>query len=332
MKVFGIILSIPANSRGFTLLELAIVLIILGFVVSAGAGLLTMTMKNMDLAKTRERTAGAKDAVCAYTADTGTIPDNSSFASSVSLPLDAVNKQLRYIYAHELTGSSGLLNPACRLLSTSLTIRRCADSSCNVYSDTNDIAFAVISGGDNRNHQTDVSGGIIRIYPQGAEADDYPADGTMSRDYDDVAEWVNLEELKGGADCSGLRLRILNSELPFASEGREYKASVYADGGLPLDPPNGEDYLWCIEEENLTSPDPDILTFRTSTGTVHVDTDCRNLPGSSWTRGDNVTIGGTPPADTTGTYPVRFWVRDGNDPSGDNDYVANKRIVISIFP
>ncbi|MCD8568883.1 MAG: hypothetical protein LRY50_11360 [Geovibrio sp.] len=61
-----------------------------------------------------------------------------------------------------------------------------------------------------------------------------------------------------------------------------------------------------------------------------MSSDCFNESESSWTAGDNVSITGTPPAGSSGSYYISVWVRDGNDPGGSDDSLANKRLVLTI--
>jgi hypothetical protein len=118
-----------------------------------------------------------------------------------------------------------------------------------------------------------------------------------------------------------MQIRIINNELPYGFENSNYRAAVFAEGGVPF--PSSGKYKWC-RQGNL----PSGLSANPSTSA----TDCLSLSETSWGQADNVTISGTPAIGTSGSYSLTFFVRDNNDPSGSNDNIAQKTLVLTINP
>ncbi|MBI5641424.1 MAG: prepilin-type N-terminal cleavage/methylation domain-containing protein, partial [Nitrospirae bacterium] len=54
------------NRRGFTLIEIAIVLIIIGFLLTIGAGMMGMLTKKAKLTETRETVKTAHESILGY--------------------------------------------------------------------------------------------------------------------------------------------------------------------------------------------------------------------------------------------------------------------------
>jgi hypothetical protein len=110
-------------------------------------------------------------------------------------------------------------------------------------------------------------------------------------------------------------IRIINNELPYGFENSPYRATVFAEGGVPF--PGSGKYKWC-RQGNL----PSGLSANPSTSA----TDCLSLSEASWGQADNVTISGTPAIGTSGSYSLTFFVRD------NNGNIAQKNLVLTIHP
>jgi len=123
------------------------------------------------------------------------------------------------------------------------------------------------------------------------------------------------------AGCQGAQLKILNNELPYGYAGSDYKATIYAEGGVPFQ--SGGKYKWCREGAL-----PSGLNANPSTSSNN----CLNLQENSWGQADNLSISGIPNNATSGTYKLIFYVRDNQDPSGSNDNIAQKTFVLTINP
>ena len=145
-------------------------------------------------------------------------------------------------------------------------------------------------------------------------------DPNRIEEFDDIVKWVTLDELRAKMGCL-MQIRIVNNELPYGFEGGSYIATVYAEGGVSF--PSGGKYKWC-REGNL----PSGLIANPSPSS----TDCLNLQEDQWGQADNLVISGTPAKGTAGTYHLTFFVRDNNDPTGPNDNIAKRTLVLTINP
>jgi hypothetical protein len=183
------------------------------------------------------------------------------------------------------------------------------------------VAFLVVSGGGNYNVQTG-NGTTVKVYDFGTpNVDDYSGDINRPEDYDDVVKWVTLGELKTEARCPGSSLKILNNELPYGFVNSTYSATIFGDGGVPYQ--SGGKYRWCIEGSL-----PPGLSASPNT----ISSNCLSLNESSWGQSDNLTISGIPSSNSSGSYNIKVFIRDNNDPAGDEDNVYQKSFVITINP
>ena len=183
---------------------------------------------------------------------------------------------------------------------------------------------------------------MIMTYETDIIIDNYPGDlGGAARvePYDDILEWVTLNELRTKLECRGPPMTILNNEMPSGDTGSAYSAVIYVDGGVPFTAGGGE-YNWCIQTESGGAPSN--LNFRNhnDTASINFHDDCANLTESDplWVQSDYVVVSGTP--STAGSFHIVVFARDnnntGNDPEcGDNtnmDNCAQKSFVITISP
>lgn len=182
------------KTYGLTLIEIAIVLVILGLLLGLGAGLISILTKRAKLIESRESVDSAVEALKGYAIRFGYLPQarsQNNYNSTVPDPafnevgvrgLDAHSKALLYIVAQELTNNS---SNYCALNSTSLSIR-------DQGQDKKHIAFMIVSGSSNFNIQTNTT-----IYVQGSpNVDDFPYDFNRPEEYDDIVRYVSLFELQ----------------------------------------------------------------------------------------------------------------------------------------
>ena len=219
--------------KGFTLIELAIVLVLVGILLGLGTSLIGLLIKQAKRKETKERVDAAVASIIGYAQSNSYIPDNSTFSSVVRTPRDAYGKDLRYIYYANLAGSSGY----CGAKSSPLKVRLCHDAGCSSYDEIDDVAFIVLSGGENYNVQTFIpsppgvtTNSTVNVYDPGIEVDDYPSDMNRVEEYDDVVKWVTVSELQQKAGCKPLRITSPHS-LPSAIEDTTYSYKLQAEGG-----------------------------------------------------------------------------------------------------
>ena len=317
--------SKPKGSEGLTLIEVAIVLVILGLLLGLGAGLIGMLTKRAKIVESREIVDSAVEALISYAAGNKCLTGNKTQAN-VRKTTDAWNQPLFIRVADETKSNlepggqcSISTGTICDRKSTSLTVKICSDPACTSYQPVSNVAFVVASKGPNYNLQIMNGTNEILVYTPGLQVDFYSGaydgvpDPNRVEDFDDIVKWVTLDELRAKMGCP-MQIRIINNELPYGFENSFYRAAVFAEGGVPFS--SSAKYQWCIQG-NL----PSGLSANPSTSA----TDCLN-PAVPWGQADNVTISGTPANGTSGSYLLTFFVRD------NNDNIAQKNLVLTIQP
>lgn len=202
------------KKEAFTLIELAIVLVIIGLLVGFGTGIIGVLTKRTKYMESREDLKRASEALKGYAIRFGYLPPSRPFDQydpekpDPAFNLvgvkghDSQNRALLYQVAPELT--SGDL---CTLNATTLTITDKGNPKSN-------LAYLVIGAGLNYNLQTNRT-----IYTQGqANVDDFPYDFNRPEEYDDIVEYVSLYELQqqrcnyaSGTYCNNLVVYLDNA-------------------------------------------------------------------------------------------------------------------------
>lgn len=341
------------NAAGVTLIEIAIVLVIMGLLVGFGTQLATSLTTRAKRVENKEAAKAAAAALVGYAASHEAIPawgdetpDGTvdEFCEVVTNRKDATSKPLYYLYDNSLTAFGSV----CNRKTTDLTVCRdvgCADKVPNV-------AFAVVSGGTNFNPQTgivtagcpagDTCVGVYAV--ETASIDDctaaancpnYPSGAdrlSRSEAYDDLVEWVTLNELRTQVGCQGPPLKIVNNELPYGYENptpNSYQATIYASGGVVFSG-GGGGYRWCLKGTLPNGvPNP--------TSGCPATSDCSSLGSEGeWFQADSLTLVGAPTASpqSRGNYLVRVLARDNNDNDGsaNDDNCDERKFVITINP
>lgn len=204
MKNMGVV---PTKKGGFTLIEIAIILVIIGILVSLGVALIGPLTKRAKYIESKEIVNAAIESVIGYSITHGKLPHQVTFPTVVRNPYDAWTKPLFYIYAANLKNMH-----ICDLTitTTNITVRVCPDVTCTTpTSTTRDVAFIVLSGGSNYNNQTAgneevISPKTINVYEVDVDnIDNYTGDFYRPEPYDDIVKWVSLYELKQKLGCEG---------------------------------------------------------------------------------------------------------------------------------
>ncbi len=271
------------NVKGFSLVEMAIVLVIFGLIMSAASSILVLFVNKGGAERTRKMVESDKNAIYSYVSSNRELPTKTLFLSSVTYPTDGYDRNIHYFADPILDKSNGwwnsgsdvyndIVNTVCGSYYTNTEVWVCKNSTC-ADSDTDrtavkDIAYVVISGSENKNIQTGVNTAVksgtnvIRVYPQGSDkVDDYASDMNRVEKYDDIVDWVTLNELRTGSGCDPEQYKFLSQTMPAASTDAEYVFNFYVEGGIPIASDNtanaNAEYNWSVEEE-VDTGDPKI--------------------------------------------------------------------------
>lgn len=333
------------NQAGFTIIEMAIVMVIIGLIVGFGASLIgPLSIRAKRIESTETVDAGAAAIVGYAAAHLGVLPTDAQFPGIIKKRNDAWTRPIQYVYDAVLADGDPTTGDLCTRRTTRITLRQCPDAVCSAPVTVANVAFLVLSGGENFNNQTAgtlaINGAtVIDVYPNGVgDVDAHAADFSRAEPYDDIVQWATLNELRSQVGCRGPQLAVLNNELPPGRTTSPYSASIYVDGGVPFS--TAGNYLWCVETATGTIPSG--LNFRNhaDTGNIGFDTDGAVLAENStvWTRADHILINGTPT--TAGSFLLTIWVRDNSNPGNDPacaggtslDNCTSRSFVLTINP
>jgi prepilin-type N-terminal cleavage/methylation domain-containing protein len=236
---------VKLSNRGFTLIEIAIVLVIVGLLVSFGAGMVGPLTRRAKFTETKEIVQSAVQSAIGYAAATNSrLPNAATFPAIIKTGTDAWGKNLQYVFDNALTGVTSI----CNRTTTNITVRRCNNAACTAPVTVPNVAFLVISSGPNYNNQTRGSQAIaapvnINIYNADiANIDNYndPPAGIRLQPYDDIVEIVTIYDLKTKTGCIGRELKIITRDLTVGKVGTPYPSTTLSasDGTAP--------YVWAL--------------------------------------------------------------------------------------
>lgn len=276
------------NNKGFSLIELSIVLVIMGILISFGTSMIAPLTKRVKYTETKEVVNAAVESIISFAAANNRIPTTSEFQSIVRTTRDAWAKDLYYIPDVNLDDLNA--GGVCGRKTTGITVRICTNALCTSYNDISNVAFVIISGSENYNIQTNNVSGRVTVWQTGTiDIDNYTTDMNRPETFDDLIKWITLDELRTKAGCQGPQLSILNNELPPGMQNNAYgPVTIFATGGV-----GSSTYQWSRQQSASTG-----LTFNPNT--------LYPTYGTATT----LTISGTPTA--FGSFSITFWVTDGD--------------------
>jgi len=218
------------NKKAFTLLELAIVLLIIGILSAGAMRMMSGAFTSSKYTRTKNSITLAVKEIADYTVRSRRLP--ASVAGIISQERDAFNTPFLYDVDDAATTTESI----CNMASTSLTINVCSTADCTGETITeNNVAFILASQGEDTQQQYTLSGTTYTFYKDGVKK----VDGVES---DDVVGWMTLNTLKAMAGCEG-SLGIEQNKLPDAIISNTYSYTLTPKGGQ-------SDYKWCVETDD----------------------------------------------------------------------------------
>jgi prepilin-type N-terminal cleavage/methylation domain-containing protein len=206
--------------EGFTLIELAIVLVIVGLLIGMGAGLIGPLTKRAKLTETRNTVKEVYETINGYAAANKRLP--AALTSLSIKTTDSYNRGLLYYSAAGLTTSN-----LCTTKGTYLTVNDIGAAKTNV-------AFIVLSEGENLCNQTGTAS-PFNIYDVSLPTTCIGGGG--SRGYDDIVMYVDISTLRQQI-CNSFK--IVTDSLPSGTEEMAYSSTnLSATDGTPS-------YTWSV--------------------------------------------------------------------------------------
>lgn len=214
--------------KGFTLIEMAMVLVIIGILLSLGVGLMGPMTKRSKLIETREIMKAVQEAILGYAAARKALPpDLNSLGVRTT---DSYNRPLSYypVSFPNLCTSTG-----------AYLIVNDGSAGGAPHTITN-AAFILVADGDNRCNQTGTASPFT-IYEQAAIGAPVPS-CPAGADYDDIVLYAGIDKLRWQI-CAPFT--ITTDILPIGRVGIAYPSATLGatDGALP--------YTWTLTSGSL---------------------------------------------------------------------------------
>lgn len=218
------------GKRGLTLIEMAIVLVIIGLLVSVGAALIGPLTKRAKLTETREIVKNAYESVLGFAISNKRLPNQLS-----DLGIKSTDSYLNNLVYYKAYADTPPMYNLCTSVGAYITINDQGTNKANV-------AFVLFSAGENRINDTGTATPFTIQIP-----------GVSG--YDDSILYIDIDTLRQKV-CNVLR--IVTESLPTATEETAYPTSTLeaTDGTTP--------YVWTITSGSL----PPGLTLIPGTGAL----------------------------------------------------------------
>ncbi|MCX7857677.1 MAG: type II secretion system GspH family protein [Deltaproteobacteria bacterium] len=180
------------SKKGLTLVELAIVLVIVGILLSVGMSLMGPLTKRAKYMDSKEVVRGAKEALVGYLMKNGYLPNSLSQLGVRTQ--DAWLRDLVYISATGLNSSG---QDVCSYNGPFINLHICRDTACTTFDTKTDIVFIVYSKGEDADGGCTDTGTGYYVREAGMP---YVLPCTYNAtspqfNYDDIVEYVSLYEL-----------------------------------------------------------------------------------------------------------------------------------------
>lgn len=201
--------------KGFTLIEVAIVMVIIGLLVGGSIQMMNVLNQRAKITEAKQQLETLNEAIKGFVQNNGSLPTQAQFSTLGNI-IDPWGKQIDY---YNIDDSN---NSICTYT---------ASFSTNGTPIITNVAFSIVSSGENRNMQTDLLNELT-LYIQGStngpNIDDNTTDFNRPEPYDDLYKIVSLNELKTFANCNINQLQIINPTLPVGNANNPYSVQLVA--------------------------------------------------------------------------------------------------------
>ncbi|MCX7823429.1 MAG: putative Ig domain-containing protein [Syntrophobacterales bacterium] len=280
---------------GFTLIEIAIALVIVGILIGSGVSLVAFLTKRAKFSENKERLKEAYESVLAYAVQRNTLP--SSIADAGGPSRDVYGNEFLYVSVANWVGKDICTTDPLMLLTVN-NISEGVSSS--------EVAFIIISRGENYCNQTGLNS-PFSIYPRGASGNCCSPHPPVppcpaSNEYDDLVIYIDKGKLRQRV-CDAFK--IVTEVLPTGEEYKEYpRVTFEAANGTPL-------YTWSISSGRLPNgieltPSGVISGSPTESGTFPFTVQVKDAEGRVATKGFSITVESNKPRITTEFLPIGY--------------------------
>lgn len=234
--------SLLGTKSGFSLVEIAIILVIVGLLAGMGAGLVGVLTKRAKLTETRETVKTAYESILGYAAANKKLPPPNYLRCLGIKTTDSYTQSLLYYSVNSITGINDFDANCNRASSPSPNPNLC--TTTGAYLGVNDkgtaknnVAFIIFSIGENRCNETGTSPFVISETGAGGKCAT-----NADAEYDDVVMYVDINKLR---DMVCTSFKITTETLPIGTEETAYPSSTLeaTDGTTP--------YTWTISSGSL---------------------------------------------------------------------------------
>lgn len=260
--------------KGFSLIEMAFVLIIVSIILGMGTGLYITFIKWNKKKTTSETLRKISDNLIGYLSS----EVNGFDISSIPKVKDAYLQKVIFIGSDKLSKNflSSHNATICDIKNSELSFK---DENTN--STINNVAFVLFSKGED--YQSDTYCNSVKV-----ENDTFCTGTVKSDSSKDLYNVVTLDEVKNFLGCLGNPIKIFPQYLPTGVVGESYSASITASGGI-------KPYKWCYSGKL-----PDGIS-------INPKSLC-----PSYQQANEVSLSGTP--NSAGDSKFTVCVKDSNSP------------------
>ncbi|KIM11571.1 MAG: hypothetical protein KU37_05035 [Sulfuricurvum sp. PC08-66] len=163
------------NRSAFTLIEMAMVLIVMGIIVAGSTRMVTFWLKQANTTQTHTAMEELAYTLQGYAMQYGRLPSAQELWGVTLQTHDAWNHPYTYIVDEALTRPNGL----CATSKSALSVVLGEETK-------SDYAYVLASSGKNRNLQTALTPTRVTLLEPMQEGDGYSEDGVRMEPYDDI--------------------------------------------------------------------------------------------------------------------------------------------------
>ena len=243
--------------KGFTLIELAIVMVIIGLLIGGGFQTMQIMSKRAKVIETQQQLEALQEAIKGFVQVNGGLPTQAEFDTLTGTTRDSWNGVINYFHDAALEGTGTL----CTATVTDLSINGDFNNS--------DVAFVLVSQGENYNLQTQQIAGVpdtVALYNPATKIDGQPLPTNRATDdFDDISVQMSLAELKAQIGCQPLS--IINPSLHnWSLTSGAYSAQIIPQGG------SGYTYALTVNPAGMTINAAGVISWAVPTVGTHAVT------------------------------------------------------------